>query len=141
MEKPFDETSAGIILFCENSDTRLFLLLHYPSGHWDFVKGRIEKNEQPKDAALREAREETGITDIEFIVGFEERIRYNYRLDGKTIRKQVIFFLAKTKTIDIKISDEHLSYVWLEFDDALEKTTYQNAKELLKKSWSLVSSN
>jgi 8-oxo-dGTP pyrophosphatase MutT (NUDIX family) len=138
MEKTFDESSAGIILFYENSGTKLFLLLHYPSGHWDFVKGRIEKNEQPREAALRETKEETGITDIEFIDGFEERIQYSYQLDGKTIRKQVIFFLAKTKTIDIKISDEHTNYLWLDFESAFEKTTYQNAKKLLKKSRHLV---
>ena len=67
----FDERSAGIVLFCEKGDTKMFLLLRYPSGHWDFIKGKIEKNEQPKEAALREAREETGITDIQFIDYFE----------------------------------------------------------------------
>lgn len=134
----FDERSAGILLFCEKEDKKMFLLLHYPSGHWDFIKGRIEKGEQPKEAALREAREETGITDIEFIDGFEERIQYSYQFGGREIRKQVIFFLAKTKNTDVKISDEHLSYTWLEFDAAFEKITYQNAKDLLKKSKNLV---
>ncbi len=69
----FDERSAGILLFREETGKKLFLLLNYPSGHWDFIKGRIEKNESLKQAALREAREETGITDIEFIDGFEEK--------------------------------------------------------------------
>ena len=134
MSETFDERSAGIVLFSENSGQKKFLLLHYPSGHWDFIKGRIEKDEQPKEAAIREAREETGITDIEFIEGFEERIQYTYQFEKKPVRKQVIFFLAKTKTTDVEISDEHLDYSWLEFDDALKKTTYQNAKDLLKKS-------
>lgn len=134
----FDERSAGILLFCEESGKKLFLLLHYPSGHWDFIKGRIEKNEQPKEAAIREAREETGITDIEFIDGFEQRIQYSYQFGGKTKRKEVIFFLAKTNATTVKLSDEHINYAWLEFDEAFKKTTYQNAKELLKKSKSLV---
>jgi 8-oxo-dGTP pyrophosphatase MutT (NUDIX family) len=134
----FDERSAGILLFSESGGKKLFLLLHYPSGHWDFIKGRIEKNEQPKEAAMREAKEETGITDIEFINGFEERIQYSYQFNGKIVRKEVVFFLAKTKTTDVKISDEHLDYTWLEFDDAFKKTTYQNAKELLIKSKSLI---
>jgi 8-oxo-dGTP pyrophosphatase MutT (NUDIX family) len=138
MQEMFDERSAGILLFCEKEGKKLFLLLHYPSGHWDFIKGRIEKGEQPKEAALREAREETGITDIEFIDGFEERIQYSYQFGGREIRKQVIFFLAKTKNTDVKISDEHLSYTWLEFDAAFGKTTYQNAKDLLRKSKNLV---
>lgn len=134
----FDERSAGIILFCEKGGSKLFLLLHYPSGHWDFIKGRIEKNENPKEAALREAQEETGITDICFINGFEEKIQYIYQFDGRPVRKQVVFFLAKTNTIDVSLSDEHHDYIWLDFDAALEKTTYQNAKELLRKAKSLV---
>lgn len=134
----FDEKSAGIILYSEKQGTKLFLLLHYPSGHWDFIKGRIEKNERPMDAAVREAREETGITDIRFVDGFEEKIQYAYQHDGRMIKKQVVFFLAETDTTDITLSDEHLNSAWLEFDSALNKTTYQNAKNLLKKSKGLV---
>jgi 8-oxo-dGTP pyrophosphatase MutT (NUDIX family) len=133
-----DERSAGILLFRENSDEKMFLLLHYPSGHWDFIKGRIEKNESPKQAALREAMEETGITDIEFVEGFEEKIQYSFQFNGKTVRKEVVFFLASTKTSDVKISHEHINYIWLGFDEALQKITYQNAKNLLMKSKNLV---
>ena len=132
------ERSAGIVLFREDSGKKLFLLLHYPSGHWDFVKGRIEKGEQEKEAAIREAREETGITDVEFIDGFEEKIHYTYQYDGKQVKKEVIFFLGKTKTSNVTISDEHLDHVWLEYDLAYSKTTYQNAKSLLQKSKALV---
>jgi 8-oxo-dGTP pyrophosphatase MutT (NUDIX family) len=121
-------------------DTK-FLLLHYPSGHWDFIKGRIEKNEQLREAALREAREETGITDIQFIEGFEEKIQYSYQFGGREVRKQVVFFLARTNTTKVSLSNEHLDYAWLGLDDALEKTTYQNAKDLLRKSKSLVFSS
>jgi len=132
------ERSAGIVLYREDSGKKLFLLLHYPSGHWDFVKGRIEKGEQEKEAAIREAREETGITDVEFIDGFEEKIHYTYQYDGKQVKKEVIFFLGKTKTSNVTISDEHLDHVWLEYDLAYSKTTYQNAKSLLQKSKALV---
>lgn len=132
------ERSAGIVLFREDSGKKLFLLLHYPSGHWDFVKGRIEKGEQEKEAAIREAREETGITDVEFIDGFEEKTHYTYQYDGKLVKKEVVFFLGKTKTSAVTISDEHLDHVWLEYEPAHAKTTYQNAKSLLQKSRALV---
>ena len=128
-----EEVSAGIILFNE-SKGRKFLLLNYPSGHWDFVKGKMEDGEDTKTTALRETKEETGITDIDFCEGFEEDIEYYFRIEGEEIHKKVIFFLGKTDTIDIILSHEHLDYIWLEFDNALNKTTYENAKNLLVKS-------
>ena len=43
-------------------------------------------------------------------------------------------FLGKTETTEIVLSHEHLDFIWLVFDNALNKTTYENAKNLLKKS-------
>ena len=40
------ETSAGIVLYRKENTKNLFLLLHYPSGHWDFVKGKWKKMKQ-----------------------------------------------------------------------------------------------
>ena len=128
-----EEVSAGIILFNDTDDEK-FLLLNYPSKHWDFVKGKIEKGETPHETALRETKEETGISDVEFIEGFKEEIEYYFYADDQEIHKRVIFFLGKTKTIDIILSHEHLDFIWLDFDNALEKITYKNAKNLLKKS-------
>ena len=128
-----EEVSAGIILFNE-IDSRKFLLLNYPSRHWDFVKGKMEKGETPHQTAIRETNEETGISDVEFIDGFEEEIEYYFYADNQEIHKKVIFFLGKTKTIDVILSHEHLDYIWLEFNNALNKTTYENARDLLMKS-------
>ena len=128
------EQSAGTVLFIEESKEKLFLLLHYPTGHWDFVKGKIENNESLEQAAIRETKEETGITDIEFIKGFKEKIEYSFKFNGDIVQKEVIFFLAKTNTKQVKISYEHLDYVWLDFNNTLNKITYENAKNVLKKS-------
>ena len=127
-----EEISAGIILF--NELDKRFLLLNYPSMHWDFVKGKMEKGETPHETAIRETKEETGISDVEFLNGFEEKIEYYFYADKQEIHKKVIFFLGKTKTSDIILSHEHLNYIWLEFDNAIERITYENAKNLLKKS-------
>ena len=128
-----EEVSAGIILFNE-IDKRKFLLLNYPSKHWDFVKGKMEKGETPHETAIRETKEETGISDVEFIEGFEEEIEYYFYAENQEIHKKVIFFLGKTQTTEIVLSHEHLDFIWLEFENALSKTTYENAKNLLKKS-------
>lgn len=128
-----EERSAGAVLFSETNSGKIFLLLNYPSGHWDFVKGNIEEGETLKQTVVREIREETGIIDVEFIDGFEEKIEYHYQHDGDLVHKEVVFFLAKTKTIDVKISHEHLGFAWLSFDDALKKLTYKNAKNIMDK--------
>ena len=132
------ETSAGMVLFRREKSKILFLLLHYPSGHWDFVKGKKESGETYHHTALREAKEETGITDIEFVNNFEEWIEYNFQYEGELVQKKVVFFLAETKTKKIVISFEHQDFVWLEFDDAIKKITFENAKKVLKKANSVL---
>ncbi|MBS1260364.1 MAG: RNA pyrophosphohydrolase [Thaumarchaeota archaeon] len=134
------EKSAGIVLFRNDSDKNEFLLLNYPQGHWDFVKGKIEQNETSHEAAIRETREETGITNIEFIDDFEESVEYDFRFRKADIHKKVIFFLAKTNEKNIKLSHEHNDYIWLEYNDALKKTTFENAKNVLSKANQFLSS-
>ena len=134
------EKSAGIVLFRNNSNKNEFLLLNYPQGHWDFVKGKVEQNETSHETALRETREETGITHIEFIDGFEESVEYDFRFKKENIHKKVIFFLAKTNEKNIKLSHEHSDYIWLEYNDALKKTTFENAKNVLTKANEFLSS-
>lgn len=129
-----EERSAGAVLFLEDRKENIFLLLHYPSGHWDFVKGKIEDKENPHQTVIRETKEETGITDLQFVNNFEEKIEYNFKLNGDTVHKEVVFFLAKTNTKNVKLSYEHLDYVWLDYESALKKITYENAKEILKKA-------
>ncbi len=134
-----EETSAGIVLFRKEESKILFLLLHYPSGHWDFVKGKMEQEESTHQTAVRETKEETGITDITFVENFEEWIQYNFKYQGELVQKKVVFFLAETKTKEVKISHEHSGYTWLDYNSSMEKTTFDNAKTVLTKAEKLLS--
>lgn len=134
-----EETSAGIVIFRKEDSKNLFLLLHYPSGHWDFVKGKMEKDETTHQTAIRETKEETGITDISFVENFEEWIEYNFQYQGELIHKKVVFFLAETKTKDVEISHEHQNFTWMDYNTAMEKTTFDNAKTVLTKAQMLLS--
>ena len=129
-----EEKSAGIVLFHKTSDENEFLLLNYPQGHWDFVKGKMEAKETPHETAKREMGEETGISKFQLIDGFEECIRYNFRFKNEVINKKVVFFLAKTDVKKISLSHEHNDYVWLRYNDALKKITFRNAKNVLLKA-------
>ena len=138
------EKSAGAIIYRIKDNMPHYLLLHYPSGHWEFAKGHIEEGENPEDAAKREIQEETGLTDIAIVPGFKEYIKYffrnNYDLKKEDkekapwIFKLVVFYLAQTKTEQVKISDEHVGFVWLPYQEASKKLTFKNAKNLLKKA-------
>jgi 8-oxo-dGTP pyrophosphatase MutT (NUDIX family) len=134
-----EETSAGIVLFRREESKILFLLLHYPSGHWDFVKGKMEKGEDIHQTAIRETKEETGITDIMFMDNFEEWIEYNFQYQGELVHKKVVFFLAETKTKEVKISHEHINFTWMDYTTSMEKTTFDNAKTVLTKAQMLIS--
>ncbi|MBS3922864.1 MAG: NUDIX domain-containing protein [Nitrosarchaeum sp.] len=133
-----EETSAGVVLFRRENSKILFLLLNYPSGHWDFVKGKMEEGETTYQTAIRETQEETGITDIVFLDDFEEWIKYNFQYHGELVNKKVVFFLAETKTEQVIISHEHLDYIWADYETAMEKTTFDNAKSILTKSKELL---
>ena len=134
-----EETSSGVVLFRKENDKILFLLLHYPSGHWDFVKGKMESGETPHETAIRETKEETGIEDIEFVDGYEEWIEYNFQFEGELVHKKVVFFLGETQTEDVQISHEHLSFTWMDYVTAMDKTTFDNAKTVLSKAYELLS--
>jgi len=123
--------SAGVVIFREG---KKFLLLLYPGGYWDFPKGHMEPGETSEQTALRELKEETGISKTGILPGFKETIRYYYVENGKRFLKFVVFYIAETKQKKVKISWEHRDFIWLPYKEALKKLTYQNAKNVLKKA-------
>ena len=112
-----------------------FLLLHYCSGHWDFPKGNKEKGESDIDTALREIAEETGITDVTILDGFKKEIFYKYKRNNQLMSKKVVYFLAKANSTDVRLSSEHLDFVWEQYEDALKRITYKNSKEILDEGY------
>src|SRR5918996_2758881 len=108
-----EERSAGAVIFSVDSSTNVnFLLLQHSAGHWDFAKGNIEYGENESQAALREIREETGIESVHFLEGFRVRIEYYYKRDGNLVHKEVVFFLARSDSQRVILSNEHTGYSW-----------------------------
>ncbi|MCX6772332.1 MAG: NUDIX domain-containing protein [Candidatus Micrarchaeota archaeon] len=126
------EKSCGIVVFREEAGVRLYLILRYTERHWDLPKGHVEKNETEEETARRETEEETGITDLKFLPGFHHTISYTFKRAGKNIPKDVVFFLAKTGEKEVKLSDEHIGFVWLPYQEALRRITYSNARSVLE---------
>lgn len=138
------EKSAGAIIYIMKDNVPHYLLLHYPSGHWEFAKGHIEKGEDFEKTIRREVEEETGIKDLKIIPRFKEYSKYffrkSYDLFGEAkktapwVFKLVIFYLAETKTENVIISKEHKGFLWLPYEPALKKLNFKNAKNILTKA-------
>ena len=123
--------SCGFVIFKEDNGIREYLLLHYPGGHWDYVKGHVEEGEDEITTATRELEEETGIDKIEVMKGFMNTMNYNYKHEDEMHEKVVDFFLAKALHTDVTLSHEHTGFVWLPFEESLKKLTFDNAKDVL----------
>jgi N utilization substance protein B len=107
-EVPFEKMPikklAGAVVYTEKDGDIYFAFVHDVFGRWTLSKGKIEPNEDPKDGAVRELKEEMGI-DIKI----EEELQNNEYVanhpeEGK-IRKQVTYFLAKAEMKDLKLGD------------------------------------
>ncbi len=135
------EKSCGAVVFIKKDDLTKYLLLNYAAGHWDFVKGNVEPNETEKETVVRELKEETGITDAQFVDDFREPIAYFYRRQGLTVHKEVVFYLMEANTDKVKLSFEHVGYIWFDYQHAMEKLTFKNAKDTLQKAQDFLKKN
>jgi bis(5'-nucleosidyl)-tetraphosphatase len=122
--------SIGVIIYRMYKTECQYLLLKYSSGHWDFSKGAPELMEERLETAERELKEETGL-GVTFIDGFETSFRYVFRLGKDIVRKKVVFLLGEAIGDTVTLSKEHQDYVWLPFEQAKERLTYENAQEAL----------
>jgi bis(5'-nucleosidyl)-tetraphosphatase len=137
----YDETSAGAVLYRINENVHIeYLILNYSFGHWDFPKGNIESGETEIETIKREVFEETGINDINIITDFRQQISYKYRKKSKIVNKSVIYYLAETKSRQVILSFEHNDYIWLGYNDALKKLSFENSRKVLKSANDFLSS-
>ncbi|MEM3610101.1 MAG: NUDIX domain-containing protein [Candidatus Anstonellales archaeon] len=128
------QKSAGAIVFYEQNNKREYLLVCGGKNfYWGFPKGWVEETETPERTAMREIKEEVDL-DVELIPGFEEKISFFFKDKGDLVYKEVIFYLAKAKSKNVNLSYELKDYIWLDFDNAYKKLSYNNLKEVLKKA-------
>ena len=129
-----EERSAGAVLFNLKDKEPIYLILHYTAGHWDFPKGNIEEDEDELTTVRREVKEETSICDIKFVDGFRKVVEYMYRRAGRLVHKVVIYYLAYTDTLQVRLSYEHNDYRWGRFNEIMSILTYNNSKMVLEEA-------
>jgi len=125
------EFSAGGIVFKDNASSWLIIK---PAGtdRWQLPKGLIDEGESSKEAALREVEEEGGIKAQ--IMGKVGEQRYVYYWEGKKVFKTVVYFLMKYISGAENGHDHEVDEaLFLPFEEAVKKLTFEKDKEFLKK--------
>jgi putative (di)nucleoside polyphosphate hydrolase len=99
---------------------------------WQFPQGGIDGDEEPKEALLRELKEEIGTNEIEFIAEYPEWLSYDF---PKSIAKKMYpydgqiqkYFLVRLKPeAKININTKHPefnSYKFVEYKDIFKYVT------------------
>ena len=103
------EKSCGVLVLRQQEDELYVVLLrHRFGGHWSFPKGHVEAGESERQTALREVREETGLTGIKLMDGFRESVEYSPK---PGVKKQVVYFLGTTEQEKLIRQEEEISEI------------------------------
>jgi ADP-ribose pyrophosphatase YjhB (NUDIX family) len=129
--------SAGGLVVDDRPDGRWVVLIAHRNAagtiQWTLPKGGLEEGEAFEDAAVREVREETGL-DAEVVdkLGVVD-YWFVWRPDEVRYHKYVHYFLMRYRGGDMTTRDDEAEdVVWLPFDDALERLTHANERDLVR---------
>lgn len=130
------EISCGLIPVYQDDEGQIkILLLQAQHGAIGFPKGKMEAGESFLDTAIREAYEELGIVPEYLLEDPMLSENYCFKRRGVAIEKTVHYFIASVSTPLVSLQEEEVkdSY-WCSYEEALEKISYPECKEVLKKA-------
>ncbi len=125
------EASGGLVTNQKNK-----LLFIKRRGKWDLPKGKIEDQETPEEAGIREVSEETGISDLK-INGFLQDTYHIYQLDRRHILKKISWYKMETsgsKEPEPEKNEEITEAVWFNPEELniILGNTYLSIVDLLQ---------
>ena len=97
-------------------------------GSWETVHGRMETDERPEDAAVREVREEAGL-DVDRLYSITCQPFYLHKLG--VVQVAVVFAAFVREPADVTLGDEHQAHEWLTMADAAMRFTWPREREAL----------
>lgn len=124
------ERSCGGVLFTRQDNAIKYLIIRHLGGHCGFPKGHMEPGESEQETAIREIREEVGLT-VSLIDGF--RREDMYPLPGRPgTKKQVVYFLAEFAGQRVSTQPEEVAAAYLlAYEDALNMLPFPEARRIL----------
>jgi 8-oxo-dGTP diphosphatase len=132
-------SSGGVIFRIQKDGIDVVIVAIRGRKAWCLPKGIIDKDEDPPSAALRDVREETGLTgEILDKIG---RISYWYALKNQTVKihKTVHFYLMKYIEGNTDDHDHEVNEaVWFPIDEALRKLSYKSERDIMKKARDMI---
>ena len=97
---------------------------------WCYIGGSIEEGEKAWEAASREIKEETGITNV--VLYTSNKFDQIYSPKENYIYVAPVFVGYVEEQQELKLNNEHSDYQWLSFDEAIEKVLLPGNDEVLK---------
>ena len=110
-----------------------YLLIHrcssYLPGTWQMVSGGIHKGETAWDAAIREIKEETGLTPDKLYSADAVETFYMLSRNQVTI---VPVFVAFVSHLEVTLApQEHDAYEWLPFEEAQKRLVFSEQRRVI----------
>jgi 8-oxo-dGTP pyrophosphatase MutT (NUDIX family) len=129
--------AAGGLVFNKNSE----LLTIKRNGVWDLPKGKIEKHEDQRAAALREVMEETGINHIN-ISDKIGKTYHTYYEDKATLLKEIHWYKMNSQgnpglTPQTEEGITEVKFAGLEWFDSEEFKTYPSIRDIINQAKSM----
>ena len=111
-------------------------------GYWQSVTGSIEAGETPREAAIREVKEETGLDALAYdfsdwqtsnVYEIYPHWRHRYA-PGVTENTEHLFGLCLPAPLAVTLApDEHTRYQWVDWRDAAQKVFSWTNVDALKR--------
>jgi dATP pyrophosphohydrolase len=96
---------------------------------WETVHGHIEPGEEPEEAAVREVREETGLS-VQRLYNISVQPFYLHK--SHTVEMAVVFAAFVQHSAPIKLGEEHMKYEWLSPEQALQRFAWPRERAALR---------
>lgn len=87
-------------------------------GAWEAVHGRIEPEERPEHAAVREVREESGLVVAKL---YNITVQPFYLHAFRTVQLAVVFAAFVDEPAEVVLGSEHRRSEWLPVDEAMAR--------------------